>query len=560
MSNVKYLFGVYNKNFEMPLPKKGFKATAYTALAIIAVTCIVIPCCLIVGFITDIMSTAMMMAGSKTAALMSEIHIMSVFSLVFGLFVIFNVLFFSSDREHLVTLPITPTELLAAKFRHTYIAESIMEFLVLLAMFVGYFIACVKNYESLSSFGIISVLMAVIATFVTPLLPLVYCAIISMLLMVLLRNVKNAKIFSHVSDFFLLLFIGLFLLSFRDSGGVTVTNYIDSLLANSNLFFRICNILFFTVPILGKAMEAESIIYAILYLLANVIPVAVMLLIGKYLYQEGLYTAASLGSKHKQTDANKLNIKLTSPFSACFKKEIKVLLRTKAYSNNCVYVNLLWPIGVVLFFILSKKNENVLRFKELYGDPSYPRAALIMMLAVIAISFIASALNTLASTAFSREGAHVDLIKYIPVSYSTQLYAKVLTAVVFTYPALLLSIAAAGYFLHFNALAFLIYALTALLAMTICIVTGLSMDSAAPFTVWSDEYSALRGNLNSFFNMAVSMLVAFLLCALVFLVFELTSASLATVTILVLLILAVAAILAVIFGRRIIIANMKELY
>ena len=560
MSNVKYLFGIYNKNFEMPMPKKGFKATAYTALAIIAITCIIVPCCLIVGFITNIMSQAMMLEGSKTGALMSEIHIMSVFSLVFGLFVIFNVLYFSSDREHLVTLPITPTELLAAKFRHTYFAESLMEFLVILSMFIGYFIACVKSYESLHSFGLISILMALIGTFVTPLLPLVYCAIISMLLMALLKNVKNAKVFSHVSDFFLLLFVGLFLLSFKDSGGVSVNNYIESLLAENNLFFRICNVLFFTVPLLCKAMEAESILFAILYLIANIIPVCLMLLLGKYLYQEGLYTAASLGSSHKQASIDKLNIKLTSVFKACFHKELKVLLRTKAYSNNCVYVNLLWPIGVLLFFILSANNENVQRFRELYGNPSYPRAALIMMLIVIAISFIASALNTLASTAFSREGAHVDLIKYIPVPYSTQLNAKILTAIVFTYPALLLSIVIASFFLKFDILTGLSYALTALLAMIICIISGLVMDSAAPYTVWSDEYSALRGNLNSFFNMAVSMLIAFLLCAAVFLLYELTPVSLTSVTLLVVGVLAIAAATAFIFGRKIVIDNMKELF
>ena len=560
MSNVKYLFGVYNKNFEMPAPKKGFKATAYTALAIIAVTCIIIPCCLIVGFITEIMSTAMMIEGSKIGALMSEIHIMSVFSLVFGLFVIFNVLFFCSDREHMITLPITPTELLAAKFRHTYFAESLMEFLVILSMFIGYFVACIKNYESFSSFGIISVLMAVIGTFVTPLLPLVYCAIISMLLMTLLKKVRNARIFSHVSDVMLWLFIGLFLLSFKDSGGVSVTNYVDSLLAENNLFFRVCNIIFFTVPILGKAMEAESIIYAILYLAANAIPVVIMLFMGKYLYLDGLHAAAALGNTHRRVNADKLNVRSTSAFSACFKKELHVLLRTKAYSNNCVNINLLWPIGVVLFFMLSKKNENVIRFIELHKNPSYPRAALITILVVIAVSFIASALNSLASTAFTREGSHVDLIKYIPVPYITQLAAKAAIAALFTYPALLLSILLAGYFLHFNALAVLIYAIIALLAMIICIVTGLIMDSAAPHTVWSDEYSALRGNLNSFFSMAVSMLAAFLLCALLFLIFELTTASLTTVIITVLIILSVTAALSVIIGRKIIISNMTDMY
>ena len=34
------------------------------------------------------------------------------------------------------------------------------------------------------------------------------------------------------------------------------------------------------------------------------------------------------------------------------------------------------------------------------------------------------------------------------------------------------------------------------------------MDSISPYTVWSDELSALRGNLNCFFNLAAEMVFA----------------------------------------------------
>ncbi len=562
MSKIRYLFNVYRKNLEMPTPKKGFRATAYTALGIIALSCIIIPCCLIVGFITYMMSLAMMMEGPQhqMGALASEIHIMSVFSMVFGMLVVFSVLFFSADREHMVTLPVSSVELLAAKFRHTYMAESIMEFLVLLSMFIGYFVACVENYESFDSLGPIAILMSIIATFLTPLLPLVYCAIISMFLMALLKNVRNSRLFFHISDIMMLLFIGLFFLSFKDMGGVSVNNYVESLLAENNLFFRVCNILFFTVPVLTKAIESQSLLYGLLYLVLNVIPVALMLFIGRFLYSEGLYTAASLASPRRKMDKSLLNSKLTSPFNACFSKELKVLIRTKAYSNNCVYINLLWPFGTVLFFFLSRKNENITRFIELYRDGSYPRAQLIVLLIIIAISFIASALNTLASTAFTREGAHVDLIKYIPVPYETQLYAKALIAVIFTYPALVLSVIISAVFLGFGPAVAILYCVIALMAMLICISTGFIMDSASPYTSWSDEYSALRGNLNSFFNMAVSMLAAFLLCALIFLLFELTPLSLGPVSVIVLGLMFVITAAAVVLGRRIVISNMGDFY
>ncbi|MBP3296733.1 MAG: hypothetical protein J6M27_09130, partial [Lachnospiraceae bacterium] len=488
-----------------------------------------------------------------------EVHIISAFSMIFSMLVVFNVLFFSSDREHMVTLPLSHWQLLSAKFWHTYMAESIMEFMVLFSMFIGHFAAAVQSFGVLGVLGPVQIAAALIGTLATPLLPLAYCTILSLVLMSVLKKVRNIKVFYHLSTVLLLVFVAIFLLSFRGMGGVNVNNYMDSLAGGTNLFLQICNILFFTVPLLGNAIGSGSLLSLILYLLGNAVVVGIMLFLGYLLYQEGLYTAGALGSQKKKADTDKLNLKSTSILRAYIKKEIKVLLRTRAYASNCFYINLLWPIGIVILFSLSKTNENIRHFLDLYRE-GYSRAALILLLIVIFTAFVASALNSLSSTAFTREGAHVDIIKYIPVPYETQMYAKAAVALLVTYPALILTVIIASFYVGWSVPWSLYYCLLALSALILSIVIGLSMDSAAPFTLWDDEYSALRGNLNSFFNMAVIMVLAIFVCGIAFLAFELTPLGILPVHLLILILLVILDFIAVIFGKKIILKNMEELY
>jgi len=558
MNKIRSLFRVYRKNAEMPMPKNGVRGSVYFAFAVIALSCIMIPCCIIIGYITDILSQALMTAGNRVDGLLSEIHLISAMSLIFGMLVVFNVLFFSSDREHMVTLPLTPMQLLAAKFRFTYLAESIMEFAVLLSMYIGFFSASVKTCGAADTFGAASILAALIGTFLTPLLPLTYCTILSLLLMFFLRRVRNSRVFYRSSTILLLLFLGLFLLSFRSMGGVTVENYVDSLLAKNNLFFRVCDGLFFTNPLLVKAIGNNDPVALLLCLLGNAAAVGAMLLLGRFTYQEGLYTAGALGSSRKSVRREDLVFSRVSPLRAYLRKEWRVLTRTKAYLSNCVLINLIFPAGLCVLLHFSGSNPNMIRFIELYRQ-GFPRASLILLLVMIAVAFIASALNSLASTAFTREGAHIEIIKYIPLDYRKQILAKALIPVFLTVPTLLVSVAIIAVSLRIPLLQAIFYGILSLSAMLLQIIVGLCMDSAAPYTLWDDEYSALRGNLNGFFNMGISMVTAVFLCSLAFLLFELTSLPILAVHCIVLGLMLVLDVLAVIFGSRILIHNISEL-
>jgi ABC-2 type transport system permease protein len=65
------------------------------------------------------------------------------------------------------------------------------------------------------------------------------------------------------------------------------------------------------------------------------------------------------------------------------------------------------------------------------------------------------------------------------------------------------------------------YAILMLLAHLISMVIGILMDSSSPYVEWDDEYSALRGNLNTFFNMAIMMVFSAVVVGLGILMYEL---------------------------------------
>ena len=552
-SGITSLTKILSKNAEMKMPEN----TGYRVLALIAALGIMIPCTVIVGFISYVMTEALLEAGSPGGGMLFEMQILSAFSMVFGIMVIFSIMFFSSDREHFVTLPIPAHHLMLAKFFYAYFAESVMEFLILVAVFVGYFIAIGKNLGITAALHPISLISSVLGVALIPLVPMIYCAIFSLILMAALSRVKSIGIFYRTSTIFLLLFGALFVLSLRGIGDINMENYVESLGSGQNLFLRTLNIIFFPVPWLSEAISRGSILYLLLYILGNAVLLLIFYFLGKALYQRGLYTAAALGSS-KKADIKSDDIREVSQFRASLMKELRVILRTKAFSGNCAYINILWPVGAWMLFHFTKNKGAMADFIAMYQE-GRDRAGMILLMAVVGIAFIATALNSLASTAFTREGQHLSLIKFIPVPYETQLYAKAFLSFIFTYPALVLTDIVISVYMGVPFYMMIFYAIISLVSHITGIVIGMMMDSSAPYTDWDDEYSALRGNLNTFFNMAVMMVITAVVIVLGLILYELLKLPIAVYYVTLFIILTGVMIRMVMVGKIKIIENMDKM-
>lgn len=360
MKNFRTLLKMISRNNDMEMPEHGEKAKGYKVMGIIAMCCIMIPCCLVVGFIVYIMTAALMEAGGQTEGLNLVIQLMSVFGVIFSIMVIFNLLYFSSDLDHLLPLPVKPAELVAAKFTHAYFAESVMEFMVLFCGFIGYFIA--------AELKPVSVLTSIIGVFLLPVLPLVYCGVFSLIIMAFFSRAKLLKNVDFMVGLAILVFAGLFVWSFAQMDSVNINNYIDSLKNGDNIFINIMNRVFFTVPLFIKALQGDSIVYMFLFILVNALCVALLLVLGNALYLKGVYLVSSSrrsGRRRREKEGLE-SFAIRTPFKAYLDKEFKTLVRTPAYRKYCVVVNIIWPILIIALFNIPATADSIREFRATF--------------------------------------------------------------------------------------------------------------------------------------------------------------------------------------------------
>ena len=539
MNKTKSLYKAFSSNLEMPKPNGEKKVKIYNRFGIIAFIGIMVPVSVLVGYITFVLTDLLFAFDGNAYGLLSELDLISAFAMIFGIPLMFSVLFFSSDLQFLTALPVSSTSLYVARFWHTFKAENVMTSNVLYAIYIGYFVAAVKNAGFRSALHPVAIIASVIGLYGALIVPLIYCSILALLLMLVLRKINRTDIYYQTSLVMFIIFALMFLMSFRGYGRISVVDYLDSMVLSNNEFTAICNVLFPTNYFTTLAIRTHRIlplVWAVLFVAALY---ALSVLTAHLTYRKGLFAAAVTGSKKTSRVTSSANRK-HKIFASLVIKEIKVLTRTMTYRMNCIYANLLWPIAAVIFIIEAPQFEffKIYRYNIRQDDPL---CHVILFSVVIAVAFISSGLNSIASTSFTREGVHLDMLKYLPAPLNKQIKAKMLIAVLFTFIPEVISVSAVTVCLG---LAYMLplYILVSFACVLIATVIGTLMDSISPYTVWSDELSALRGNLNCFFNLAAEMVFALFVGGISYGRYLLSSSALITIsTVTIVLILACGA-------------------
>jgi len=521
------LYKAFSSNLEMPKPNGEKKQKIYNRFGLIAFIGIMVPVTVLVGYITYVITNLLYVFDGNSFGLLSELDLISAFAMIFGMPLMFSVLFFSSDLQFLTALPVSSTSLYAARFWHTFKAENVMTSNVLFAIYIGYFIAVAKNTSIANALNPVALLASITGFFGSLLVPLIYCSILALLLMLVLRRFNRTDIIYHSSLILFAAFTLMFLLSFRSYGGISMSNFLDSLVLSNNSFVLICNVLFPTNYLTTLSIRNHSVlpligsvaIIAALYLLS--------VLIAHLTYRKGLFAAFAVNNKRSSARSSSAYGR-RKVFTSLVIKEIKVLLRTMTYRMNCIYANFLWPVAAVIFIIEAPRIEMFKMFSDNIraGDPL---SHIILFSVFIAASFIASGLNSIASTSFTREGIHIDMLKYLPADLGVQIKAKVFTAIIITFIPEVIAIVLVTVYLGVIVLLPL-YVLLSFSCILIATIVGTVMDSISPYTVWSDELSALRGNLNCFFNLAAEMVAALLIGGISYGLYMLSGSSVITVS------------------------------
>jgi len=447
-----------------------------------------------------------MLIGQPDIILTLSVLLAQVVILVFGLVYVLGAFYFSDDIESFVPLPLKPYEVIGGKFAVVMINEYLTSMPILIPPVIIYGIG--------TSQGILYWIKSLILMLAVPILPLTVSALLVMLLMrfVNLRRHKD------------LLAIAGGILIFMLSIGISM--YIQKIPGNTE---RIQNFLMGQTglaEIMGKRFPPllwavrglsqgglTGIGNLILFLVTCAILFALLMALSNKVFYKALLAGQEVSRKKKAlTDEQKEKRygKASGQITAMMKREWKLLVRTPVYVINSLVGVILGPIIFIIMIFVRRSDPEL---AEMFSEITKPEAAPYVLLGGVALMLFTSGMNLVASTALSREGKTIWIVKMIPVTARQQVSAKLFVS---------LLVSAVG--VVTTALIMLIYFKLPLLWVVGAAVLGimgsvpmaalnLLIDVFHPKLVWSSEQEAMKQNMNGAIGMLLSFLVLLVLGA-----------------------------------------------
>lgn len=484
--------------------KKALNVFIYGVLAV---------CMIPLGFTLYMMfNTAMAQLQSlqqEGAVLALGFHISSLVTFLFSIFLIPSIFYFSKDSETLLALPLPPQTILSAKFSVCLVYEYAFTLIVCVPLYIA--------YANNAAIGIPYILLALVIFITLPIYPLVLSSIITMLLMRFVPFFKNRDRFNMIAG--ILSIILAFGFSFAMNSGTIAEDpnaLISMLTQGNNSMISLFSKIFPAIPFAAEALISSDALQLVYYILITCAALAVLVILGKWLYFKGAIGFSETKSSRKELSAKDFaRVSRHSKVRTYLIKELRLLIRTPVYAINCIGMCILMPIMLLVIFITADADVLLQQLPDItpYLDGMLPYA----VLAGMASGFLFSNLNMISSTAISREGTNISFMKYIPMSLKQQLQAKVLSGILMSVISMLLTMVCVYFLLPIFPLTWYFAAAAAsLITIVLGNYASLALDILHPKLVWEQEAAAVKQNMSGIVSMLAGMAMTVVTCVLLF--------------------------------------------
>lgn len=529
MTNYLSLAKVFIRSLSMTKPSTKQQMIVTKILLALVSLLIILPFVVVSGLFIYTVTNSLVEYNYETIGLEFMCILLCVFTFIFSFNVILNELYFTGDIENLLPLPLKPREIVGAKIASIFCAESLVQLLVIFFSVIGFFFALGLSFKNF--------LLGILGMITLPMIPIIYCSIISLLIMSFTRFIKNKETIRKVGLVFVLAVLMLFVYFLGALQSFDLELYIEGFVNGDQTFLHVMRGIFPHINLFIDILVTGSIRSLLLYILVNIGFIVVLLGLADVCYFKGVVGLSSKDTASKKSSSNILNnIKVENPTNSYFKKEIFTLFRTSSYFLNCILINFIWPIFVYVICKLKFPDLTLSKLKNLVTSTDNNTLIIIFMF-VIGVSILLPALNSIASSSFSREGKNFYFMKYIPMDYSSQVYVKLLVSFIIAFIGV--NVFSLIFYLVIGlkvSTAFIFLIISFLAILFICSL-GIIIDSINPKLVWDDELNALRENSNNFIVMGISIFMFIVLAGLCYLLYKSFGLALAFTSILLILIL-----------------------
>ncbi len=424
----------------------------------------------------------------------------------FGIFYVMGTFYFSMDIEYLLPLPFKASQIMSAKLVVVLIYEYLTEIIILAPIIIAYGIS--------DSAGILYYIFGILIFLILPIIPLIISSIIVMVIMRFTSIAKNKDRFKTVGGIFAMFIgIGVNIFMQKTAASLTSPEQIQKMFVEgNNSLIDLTSRMFPSGKLAALALvENTSLIGAlnlILFIGITILAIAIFILLGEGLYLKGIIGISEVTTKRKELSSEEFS-KVTiqnSSFKAYTIKEIKILFRTPAYFMNCVIINFLWPVFILLSSVLNPEEGNSLEMISGLVAQS-DKAPIILAGAIAAIVFISSS-NAIAATSISREGKNLFVNKYIPMNYKTQIMSKVFSGFIMGAIGMIMLIIVLIVFTPTPMLLLILISTIGLCAILFTNFIGILIDLISPKLHWDNEQKAVKQNMNVLINLVLSIVVS----------------------------------------------------
>lgn len=551
MNSYLTLTKTFIASISMSKPQDKRRKIMILILSLFALFGVLLPVTIAVGILVKLMTETLLPIGCQAFGIQLMFHLICLFTVIFGINVIFNEFYFSNDIEYLLPWPLRAYQIVAAKFTAAYYNENIMQFMLVLSCIIGYGIG--------SKMGIGNWLLSIIGILTLPILPLTYCAILSMFLMAFTRFIRNKDRIQRISVALMFLMVIALVASIGFLQNMDIDTYVETLASGDQTFFNVMNILFPNVPLFVKTFSEGSLSALFLYIVIHIVAIGILLLAAEFLYFKGVIGLTSSGHSSHQKSMEQLlkQCRQRNPAYSYFLKEVRILTRTPVFFTNCIAINFLWPIFIYAMVKIMHYDITLHLLRTLYAARNL-KIQLFFLLGIVGISVLVAAINSISSNSISREGKHFSFMKYIPVSYETQWNVKAFVGIVFPAAGVLIYFIPACILIRVPTAHILLFTLLSLMSITFVSDMGIYIDSIQPKLIWDDEMSALRENYNTFFSMAVSIAFTIIVCVGGFFLFCNTHITIGFTALILVIVLAIANLIVLKLTNKSGVRNLEE--
>ena len=438
--------------------------------------------------------------GQEAVILGFGLSVVSAVIFFFGIFYAMNIFYFSMDVENLLPLPFKPWHIMGAKFTVVLIYEYLTEIIFFAPTLIAYGIK--------SSGGVLYYTYGVIIFILLPIVPLVIASVINMIIMRFTNIAKNKDRFRLVGGLIAMFFgIGLNIYIQRFTQNMGQSQITEMFAKGNNSLVDLATKIFPSTKIAVNSLinttNIQGFINLILFIVITVAALMIFIILGEALYFKGVMGVSETASKRKTLSSHELtkNTTQNSSLNIYILKELKILFRTPIYFMNCVLMNFLWPIFLLIPIFAQKGGDSQL--KQLTKFLQDGRSTGIVLGGFFAFMVFASCSNAISTTAISREGKNLFILKYIPMKYKQQLMAKVLSAVVLGIAGMLVVSVLGIILLKLPLGLILLMLIVGTLGILFTSFIGIFIDLNFPKLQWDTEQKAVKQNLNVMISMVI---------------------------------------------------------